>query len=61
MTPALLPLVRPALREALRGRWLLGLMLGLMLVGELLLRFGGGGPTTLVSMLDVVLILTPLV
>jgi Cu-processing system permease protein len=48
------------LREAVRGRWLLGLMMGLAATGELLLRFGGGGPTTLVSLLDVALILTPL-
>lgn len=57
----ILRLLRPALREAIRGRWLLGLMLGLALLGELLLRFSGGGPTTLVSLLDVALILTPLV
>lgn len=55
-----LRLFGPALREALRGRWLLGLALGLALLGEALLRFSGGGPTTLVSLLDVALILTPL-
>ncbi len=54
-------LLGPALREAIRGRWLIGLGLGLALFGELLLRFGGGGPTTLVSLLDVAFILTPLV
>jgi Cu-processing system permease protein len=53
-------LLRPALREAIRGRWLLGLALTLALTGELLIRFGGGGTTTLVSLLDVALIVTPL-
>lgn len=51
----------PVLRDALRGRWLLGLLAVLLLIGELLLRFSGGGATTRVSLLDVVLILTPLV
>ena len=51
----------PVLRDALRGRWLLGLLATLLLIGELLLRFSGGGATTRVSLLDVVLILTPLI
>jgi len=59
MTVAL-RLVRPALREAVRGRWLLGLAASLALAGELLIRFCGGGETTLVSLLDVALIVTPL-
>ncbi len=49
-----------ALRDAWRSRWLLLLVIGLAVGGELLLRFGGGGPTTLVSLLDVALIVTPL-
>jgi Cu-processing system permease protein len=53
-------LLRPALREAVRGRWLVGGALGLALVGELLLRFAGSGVSSLVSLLDVVLILVPL-
>lgn len=60
MTPTL-RLLGPAWREAIRGRWLLGLALALAGLGELLLRFSGGGATTLVSLLDVALILTPLV
>lgn len=56
-----LRLLPPVLRDALRGRWLLGLLAALLLFGELLLRFSGGGATTRVSLLDVVLILTPLV
>lgn len=57
----LLPLFRLSLREAVRGRLLLGVLVLLALTGELLLRFGGGGATTLVSLIDVVLIITPLV
>jgi Cu-processing system permease protein len=53
-------LLRPAMREAIRGRWLAGLVVLLALAGELLIRFSGGGETTLVSLLDVALILTPL-
>lgn len=53
-------LLRPALREAVRGRWLIGVAIGLALVGELLLRFAGSGVSSLVSLLDVVLILVPL-
>ncbi len=49
-----------SLRDAWRSRWLLLLAAGLAVGGELLLRFGGGGPTTLVSLLDVALIVTPL-
>lgn len=57
----LIALFRLSLREALRGRLLFGVALLLAACAELLLRFGGGGPTTLVSLIDVVLILTPLV
>jgi Cu-processing system permease protein len=55
-----LRLMRPALREAVRGRWLIGLAAALAVAGDLLIRFGGGGDTTLVSLLDVALIVTPL-
>lgn len=55
-----LRLLRPAMRDAIRGRWLLGVTLVLALVGEVLIRFSGGGETTLVSLLDVALVLTPL-
>lgn len=55
-----LRLLVPAAREAVRGRWLVGLTIALMIAGELLIRFGGGGATTIVSLLDVALIVTPL-
>ncbi len=51
----------PIGREAIRGRWLIGTMVVLLLLGELLIRFGGGAATTIVSLLDVALILTPLI
>ena len=60
MTAIPLRLLVPAAREAVRGRWLLGLGVMLALTGELLIRFGGGGATTIVSLLDVALIVTPL-
>lgn len=57
----LMPLLRLSAREAIRGRWLIGISLLLAAAGELLLRFSGGGATTLVSLVDVALIATPLV
>jgi Cu-processing system permease protein len=53
-------LLKPAAREAVRGRWLVGLALALAAAGEMLIRFGGGGPTSIVSLLDISLIATPL-
>jgi Cu-processing system permease protein len=49
------------LRDLVRSRWLLGY--GLLLLGltEALLRFGGGGPRAVISLLNLVLILVPLV
>jgi Cu-processing system permease protein len=44
-----------------RSRWLLGYALLLLLLTDALLRFGGGGPRAVVSLLNVVLILVPLV
>lgn len=57
----LMPLLRLSAREAIRGRWLVGISVMIAVAGELLLRFSGGGATTLVSLIDVVLIATPLV
>ncbi len=50
----------PAFREALRARWLLGLSITLAGTGELLIRFAGGAATTLVSLLDIALLVAPL-
>lgn len=44
-----------------RSRWILGYCLLLLALTDALLRFGGGGPRAVVSLLNVVLILVPLV
>lgn len=44
-----------------RSRWVLGYTLLLLVLTEALLRFGGGGPRAVVSLLNVVLIFVPLV
>ena len=49
------------LRDLVRSRWLLGYTLLLLGLTEALLRFGGGGPRAIISLLNVVLILVPLV
>ena len=49
------------LRDLLRSRWLLGYALLLLGLTEALLRFGGGGPRAIISLLNLVLILVPLV
>lgn len=49
------------LHDLLRSRWLLGYTVLLMALTEALVRFGGGGPRAVVSLLNVVLILVPLV
>jgi Cu-processing system permease protein len=49
------------LRDLVRSRWLLGYTLLLLALTEALLRFGGSGPRAVISLLNVVLILVPLV
>jgi Cu-processing system permease protein len=49
------------LRDLMRSRWLLGYALLLLGLTEALLRFGGGGPRAIISLLNLVLILVPLV
>jgi Cu-processing system permease protein len=49
------------LRDLMRSRWLLGYALLLLGLTEALLRFGGGGPRAVISLLNLVLILVPLV
>jgi Cu-processing system permease protein len=48
------------LRDVARSRWMLGYALVLFLTTELLLRFGGNGERALLSLLNVVLLLLPL-
>lgn len=52
---------RAQLRNAMRSRWILGYGLLLLLATGLLLRFGGSGERALLSLLNVVLLLVPLV
>lgn len=44
-----------------RSRWVIGYALLLLALSDALLRFGGGGPRAVISLLNVVLILVPLV
>lgn len=57
---AIITLVVMSFRDAWRSHWTAGLMIGIALIGELLIRFSGGGATTLVSLLDVALLVAPL-
>jgi Cu-processing system permease protein len=49
------------LRNLRRSRWILGYALLLLVLCEALLRFGGGGASAIISLLNIVLILVPLV
>lgn len=49
------------LRDITRSRWLFGYVLFFVLVTDALLRFGGGGEKALLSLLNVVLFVIPLV
>jgi len=49
------------LRDIARSRWLFGYVLFFLLVTDALLRFGGGGEKALLSLMNVVLFVIPLV
>lgn len=49
------------LRDVLRSRWLIGYTLFFLVVTDVLFRFGGGGEKALLSLVNVVLFLIPLV
>jgi Cu-processing system permease protein len=53
--------LRYELQDLRRSRWVFGYALLLLVLTDCLLRFGGGGPRSLVSLLNVVLVLVPLV
>jgi Cu-processing system permease protein len=53
--------LRYELRDLRRSRWLLGYVLLLLALTDALLRFGGGGPRAVLSLMNVVLVLVPLV
>ena len=53
--------LRYQLRDLRRSRWVLGYALLLLVLTDALLRFGGGGPRAVLSLLNVVLVFVPLV
>jgi Cu-processing system permease protein len=52
---------RHELRDVLRSRWLLGYTMFFILVADALLRFGGAGEKALLSLVNIVLFVVPLV
>ncbi len=48
-------------RDVLRKRWVIAYAIVLAVTGDLLLRLAGSGPSALVSLLNVVLLLVPLI
>lgn len=52
---------RYELQDLRRSRWVIGYSLCLLLLTEALLRFGGGGPRAVLSLMNVVLAVVPLV
>lgn len=56
-----LRLARAAFRETVRGRTLAGIVVVLAGCGELFIRFGGGGMTAFISLLEATLVVVPLV
>lgn len=57
----ILKIVRYELRNVLRNRWVLAYGLFFLIATELLLRLGGSSPHALLSLMNVVLLLIPLV
>jgi len=49
------------IRDVIRSRWLIGYALFFLLITDALFRFGGGGEKALLSLVNVVLFLIPLV
>jgi len=58
---AVLQILRYQLRDAARSRWVLAYGLLFLLLTEALFRLGGGGERVVVSLLNMVLLLVPLV
>ncbi|MEN3027178.1 MAG: hypothetical protein ABDH31_05665 [Chlorobiota bacterium] len=61
MTPTIRTLWEFQLRHALRSRWLLFYSAGLFLLTTLLFRFGGTAEQIVISLLNVILLLVPLI
>lgn len=58
---AFLRILRAELRDVLRSRWLPGYALLFLVLTDVLFRFGGSGDRVLLSLLNAVLLLVPLV
>jgi Cu-processing system permease protein len=58
---ALLTIARHELRNVINSRWVLAYGLFFLLVSEGILRLGGSAPRALVSLINVVILLIPLV
>jgi len=56
-----LKVLRYELQDLRRSRWLAGYVVLLLALTDALLRFGGGGPRAVLSLLNVVLVFVPLV
>jgi Cu-processing system permease protein len=54
-------ILRYQLRDVIRGRWILAYTLIFLLVTDVLFRFGGSGDRVVLSLMNVVLLLVPLV
>ncbi len=57
----ILRILRSVLADVLRNRWVLGYALFFLVTTDLLIRLGGTGPRAMVSLLNLVLALVPLV
>ncbi len=57
----LIHIVRNEWQSLLRGKWVIGYGLIFLILTDTLLRFGGGGPETLLSLSNVMLLFIPLV
>jgi Cu-processing system permease protein len=57
----ILKIVRYLLLDVLRNRWIIGYALFFLVITDVLLRLGGTGPRALLSLLNVVVLLIPLV
>jgi len=57
----ILKIVRYVVLDVLRNRWVVGYALFFLVVTDVLLRLGGSGPRAMLSLLNVVVLLIPLV
>jgi Cu-processing system permease protein len=60
-TAAMARVARYQMRDVARSRWLIAYALFFLVLTDALFRFGGGGSRTLLSLVDIVLFIVPLV